>query len=393
MNGVRSGFKVTVLQERLLHYRVLFFERLKSWLDREGIEFHLVHGQTPASEAMKQDEGHLEWADRVVNRFWPIGGTDILWQPLPRPLRDSDLVVVMQENRIISNYPLLLKRHLGSPKVAYWGHGVNVKSIAPYGLRERWKRLMLDKVDWWFAYTSQTVKHLRVAGFPDERITCLDNAFDTVGFRRELEDISVERLGGLRRELGLIESAQVGIYCGSLYPEKRLDLIVSAADRIHARIPSFHLIVIGEGPNAPELRQAFSSRPWAHVVGVKKGPEKAAYFRLARVVLNPGLVGLHILDAFCAGLPLVTTATAKHSTEIVYVENGVNALIAGDRPEEYAGAVINLLEDANRYACISRAASAASRRYTLENMVGNFAEGIVHCLEISRRPSITVLRK
>jgi hypothetical protein len=77
----------------------LFFERLKSRLEGEGIEFHLVHGQTPASEAMKQDEEHLEWADRMVNRFWPIGGTDILWQPLPRPLRDSNLVVVTQENR------------------------------------------------------------------------------------------------------------------------------------------------------------------------------------------------------------------------------------------------------------------------------------------------------
>jgi hypothetical protein len=62
----------------------------------------------------------------------------------------------------------------------------------------------------------------------------------------------------------------------------------------------------------------------------------------------------------------------------------VNALVIGDRPEEYADAVINLLEDANRYTCISTATSAASRRYTLENMVENFAEGIVRCLEMSR---------
>ena len=39
---------------------------------------------------------------------------------------------------------------------------------------------------------------------------------------------------------------------------------------------------------------------------MKKGREKAAWFKLASVVLNPGLVGLHILDSFWAGVPMVT---------------------------------------------------------------------------------------
>ena len=42
----------------------------------------------------------------------------------------------------------LLKRSDGQQKLAYWGHGANLQSDAPKGLRESWKRLTLACVDW-----------------------------------------------------------------------------------------------------------------------------------------------------------------------------------------------------------------------------------------------------
>ncbi len=372
--------RVTVLQHRLLHYRVALFELLRAECDRRGIELRLVHGQPSPRELHKKDTGSIAWADQVTNRWITVFGRDLLWQPFPRDLRGSDLVVIMQENRILSNYVFLLKHLFARSRVAYWGHGRDFQSDAPAGLRERWKSFWLPRVDWWFAYTNITRNILLEHGFPAARITCIYNAIDNERFIDELSAVTDASLAALSDELGLAAGAPLGLYCGSLYPDKRLDLLVQAAQRIHAAIPAFRLVVIGDGPSRPALEAQLAGQAWARCVGVKKGPEKAAFFRRATAYLNPGMVGLHVLDAFCAGLPMFTTANARHSPEIEYLEHGRNGFIVADEPAAYADAVIAMLRDPARCAFVAAAARATARNYTLQNMVSNFARGIEECL-------------
>jgi len=368
--------KVTVLQHRLLHYRVELFERIRLECERRGIQFRLVHGQPSHRESLRKDTGVIAWADRVRNRWIPVLARDLLWQPLPRELRDSDLTVIMQENRILSNYPLLLKRYFGGTRIAYWGHGKNFQSEAPTGLRERWKSFWLTQVDWWFAYTNLTKRILVEQGVPEDRITCLDNAIDDDAFIAELRNASDATLEAISSQLGLAPGSPLAIFCGSIYPDKRLDLLADAAERIHAAIPAFRLVVIGDGPSRPGLEARLAGRDWARCVGVEHGPRKAAYFKLAKVVLNPGVVGLHVLEAFCAGLPLFTTTNDKHGPEIEYLEHGKNGFVISGGAEAYADAVISLLRDRARYAAVAAAAREAARAYTLDNMVRNFVQGI-----------------
>lgn len=376
---------VTILQHRLLHYRTEFFSRLRERCFAKGIQVDLVHGQASRRELGKKDVGYLSWATQVTNRFVEIGARDILWQPYPRALSATDLLIVMQESRILSNYPHLLSRCWSQRKVAYWGHGVNFQSEAPDGLRERWKRMMLSRVDWWFAYTDMTRDIVRAQGFPNDRITVLDNAIDNESFRRELATVPDDEVATIRSSLGIAERSPVGLFCGSLYVDKRLEFMISAADRIRERIPDFSLVVVGDGPSADDVRAAAISRPWLHCVGVKKGHDKAAYFRLASVVFNPGAVGLHVLDAFCAGVPMATTRDAKHGPEIAYLEDGVNGINTEGEIASYADAVIALLNDKDLYLGIQRAALEAANRYTLNNMVNRFCDGIEACLEAPKK--------
>ncbi|MFW8602407.1 glycosyltransferase family 4 protein [Desulfobacterota bacterium M19] len=373
--------KVVILQHRLLHYRVAFFELLREKCIKLGIELNVVHGQASKRESVKKDEGGLPWALKVENRFWEFGARDLVWQPFPLEMRDADLVVVMQENRILSNYPLLLKRYFNGPKVAYWGHGVNFQSDAPSGLRERWKQFLLTKVDWWFAYTEMTVDLLLSAQYPMDKITRLDNAIDTNGFKDDLASFSEARVVEEKKKLGYASSAPVGLFCGSLYPDKKLDLLVGAADYIRQRVPGFGLVVIGDGPSMPLLQEAAESRPWLQLLGVQKGFPKALYFRMADVMLNPGLVGLHIVDAFCASLILCTTDNARHSPEVAYLKNGINGLMISDSVEAYGQAIVELFADPDRLARMKNASLADSNHYTMENMAENFANGIKSCLE------------
>ena len=377
-------YKVAILQHRLLHYRVDFFNLLRELCLARNINCHLVHGQATATEKTKHDEGTLEWADKTSNAFVYVGGRDILWQPLPDSVRDADMYVLMQENRILSNYPLLLKGKFGSPKVAYWGHGINFQSRVLDGLRERWKRLLVKQVDWWFAYTDLTAEIVRHTGFPAERITSLNNAIDTSAFRKTVESITREDLAKIRRGLGLNDHSRVGIFCGSLYPDKRLDLLVEAAAIVRNKVTDFHMVVIGSGPDKEFIDRAAKKYPWLHPVGVKFGREKATYFKLAEVMVNPGLLGLHILDAFSIGLPVVSTLNARHSPEIAYLQNGVNGVLTGDTGPEHADAVIRLLTDAAWWRSLSANALASSQKYTVENMADRFADGLSRCLAMEK---------
>jgi len=372
--------KVVICQHRLLHYRLGLFERLHYVCVERGIDLCLVHGQASRREWVKNDEGSLPWAHKVENRFWEVGTRDLVWQPFPADLRDADLVVVMQENRILSNYPLLLSKIWSPRKVAYWGHGVNFQSDAPAGLREKWKQMMLKRVDWWFAYTEMTMDILKQSGYPHERITCLDNAIDNELFEHDLASVPDTKLQLMRSKINAPIGAPVGIFCGSLYPGKRLDYMIAAADRIYVARPDFRLVVIGDGPNASDIHVAAETRPWLKWVGVRTGLEKAEWFKLADVVINPGAVGLHVLDSFCSGTPIITIADSLHGPEVAYLKDGVNGLVIKGDVSQYADAVISLFNEPAKLDLIKYAALHDAKKYTLDNMVNQFADGIERCL-------------
>lgn len=377
--------KVVVCQHRLLHYRTALFDRLRAECAKRGIDLHLVHGQASRRESAKKDEGALPWARKVQNRFWEVGARDLVWQPFPADLRDAELVVVMQENRILSNYPLLLSRLWSSRRVAYWGHGVNFQSDAPAGLREKWKQMMLKRVDWWFAYTEMTAEIVRRAGYPAARITCLDNAIDNEAFEQDLASVTDVQLQAMCAEIDAPQGAPVGLFCGSLYPDKRLDYMIEAADRIHAALPAFRLVVIGDGPSADKIRAAAVTRPWLRWLGVRKGRDKAEWFRLADVVINPGAVGLHVLDSFCAGTPMITTAESRHGPEVAYLRDGINGLVVQGGPDRYADAAIALFNDRTKLEAVKQAALRDAQHYTLGNMVERFANGIARCVAMPKK--------
>jgi L-malate glycosyltransferase len=373
------------MQHRLLHYRQAFFDRLQSACVDRHIELRLVHGQPSAFETLKKDVGHLPWADVVRNRFWRIGGADLVWQPFPAVLRDADLVVLMQENRLLSNYPWLLRLGVGAnQRVAYWGHGRNLQSASPNGLRERWKRWFVNRVDWWFAYTDLTRSILCSDGYPSDRITVLNNAIDNDQFIHDLSSVSPERLQACRERIYANPGAPIGLYCGSLYPDKRLDLLIAAADIVHAQYANFRLVVVGDGPSRSLVTSAAAVRPWLHWVGVQRGVDKAAWFRLANAYLSPGAVGLHVLDAFCAGIPMITTVAARHGPEIAYLQSGRNGYVVEADARIYSETYLGLLRAPARLEQIRTTAMNDANRYSLDCMVARYLDGIERCLAMPR---------
>lgn len=375
---------VVILQYRLFHYRMGLFNMLRERAREAGINIILIAGNPYSREIAKNDEGHLEWAHKVRNLYFPVGEKkDLCWQPLPREHQKADLIVFMQENRLLSNYYWILRRHfLGGPKVAYWGHGRDFQTRAPGGLREKWKNLSLRWVDWWFAYTEISKTEVVAAKFPEEKVTVLNNAIDVKSLRRDWENANPADVERVKQQCNLTDESFVGLFCGSLYSDKKLDLLLESIKIIHSRHPHFRMIIVGDGPDRPWLEKAIQSYDWITWVGVKRGAEKALYFGVADVVLNPGLVGLHVLDALSMGLPMITTLTAQHSPEISYLEAGKNGELTVETSVDYANAIIEMIENPERLKTMSDYAYFSANKYTLENMVENFVSGICRAVEL-----------
>ena len=63
-------FRVTILQNRLFHYRVGSFSEVKRMLALEDIELRLVHGQASAAEEVRKDGASYRGQIRCII---PIG--------------------------------------------------------------------------------------------------------------------------------------------------------------------------------------------------------------------------------------------------------------------------------------------------------------------------------
>lgn len=373
---------VCILQNRLVHYRVEVFRQLRDVLSLDGIQLRVIHGQPSRTDETKNDVGFLPWATPVHNLYFPCWGVEVIWQPAFKHVHGSDLVILTQENRILSNYVFIFNRMMGKtrPRIAFWGHGANFQSTRPTGLRERWKKTNVNRVDWWFAYTELTQQLVEKCGFPSGNITCLNNAIDTTRIRSEYDSIHESEILREKSRLNIGDSNNVGIFCGSLYREKELGFLIQATKIVREAIPDFHLIVIGAGPDRQTIVDSVASCPWIHYLGAITGRERLVYFRMSRLMLNPGLLGLHILDSFALGVPVVSTTTALHSPEIAYLQNGKNGLLVEKDADVYAAAAVKMFRDEHAYQGMRRTARADADKYTVENMVSNFARGIREAL-------------
>jgi glycosyltransferase involved in cell wall biosynthesis len=373
--GLKKRPQVVIVQRRMTHYRVPLFDLLRRKLSHSGIDLEVAYGDPAEAEKKKNDSSSLAWGRYQPCRYWANGM--LCWQNLAVPVRDADLVIVTQENKLLYNYYLLFRKR--NFKLAFWGHGANMQASNRNGLLERWKAWTSTHVDWWFAYTSLTVRLIEQYGFAPGRITNLENTIDTDMLAAHVGTITGEEVAALRTRLG-IGDGPVGLYIGSLYREKRIGFRLEAAQRIAEEIPDFHMLIRGDGPERNLVEAAAAHCRWLRYPGSMQGRDKALYLCLADVFLNPGMVGLSILDAFVAGEALVTTDCGIHSPEIDYLVNGDNGLVTENTVKAYAAEVTTLLRDPERLAHLRERARQSAAHYSIENMAENFHAGILQAL-------------
>jgi glycosyltransferase involved in cell wall biosynthesis len=366
-------FKVLILYKSLPQYRVAFFDLLREELSKNNITLELIYGD--ADYKGRSDSATNDWATFKKNKYLKIGKSQLIWQPCLKEIKSADIVIVEQADRLLINYILISRRILRNKKFAFWGHGQNML-INRNSVANIFKTLYINHCDWWFAYTDGIKSFLVKNGYSRHKITTVQNSIDTKKMILDYNSITEIELEKTRNELGILQTDLVLIYCGALYKEKRLDMLIDSLDSLNRKGFNAKLLILGGGPDEQIIKNAILSRPYLLFIGPKFGREKAKFFKLSSIFLLPAAMGLAILDSFAFATPVVTTQNKFHGPEIEYLKNDVNGIITPNNLDSFTNAIIELLGNTNKLALLKENCLKEANNYSNEKMVRNFIEGI-----------------
>lgn len=373
--------KVVIIQRGISKHRIAFYEKLKRDLEANNIQLYLIQGHFGKHDSIKKDFDTIQWAIVIKNRIFRIFGKELYWQPALKYVLDADLVIVEQANRLLLNYMLLILRKIYKFKLALWGHGRNFQAFNPNSLLEQFKRIYTIKADWWFAYNDLSAKQIKLLGYPEDKITSVQNAIDTRRLIAAQKATTPKTLEQIREELS-IRGENICIYTGGLYPGKRLDFLLDACIQVKKEVTDFEIIFIGSGPEENRIKKAANDFPWIHFTGPKFDEMKVPYFMLSKLFLMPSLVGLAILDAFAMGTPLITTSAHGHGPEIDYLIEDINGVIVKESNDSsvYAAHISHILKTDTVRENLTAGCRASREKYTIENMANRFTTGVIRAL-------------
>ncbi len=372
---------IIILQRIVPHYRLPLYQRLYKLLLDEGIQLTVIYGQEMQGTVPKSIEINEPWAVRIENKYFVVRDKEITWQPCLSFIKEADLIIFEQASRLLVNYLLISRLFNKKAKLAFWGHGQNFQSDHKSGLLEKWKKLFSNTTDWWFSYTELSSKVIAGKGFPEKKITTLNNAIDDTELRTEKYALTDDDIESFKATLN-ISSDHVAIYCGGMYSEKRIAFLLEACVKIREKSPDFNMIFIGDGPDHALVKAMSSSHDWLHDLGKITGKGRVPYFLMSQLLLMPGAVGLVVLDSFILETPVVTINAGFHGPEISYLEHGKNGLMVEDDIDVYVDTVVEILLSTEKRIYLKASCVESSKFYTLDNMVRNFVEGVKQCLAL-----------
>ena len=165
-----------------------------------------------------------------------------------------------------------------------------------------------------------------------------------------------------------------------MYAGKSLELLIEAASGVHAADPAFRLLMVGDGPSRAHAQAASEGLEFIRWLGVQRGTEKAALMAVSDFMLMPGSIGLAIVDAFTAGLPLLATEAPGHGPELAYLVPGSNGALTRADAASYIAIIRELLGNPQQLHRWRRQAASDGQRYSVEGMAERFGQGILDAL-------------
>ncbi len=208
-----------------------------------------------------------------------------------------------------------------------------------------------------------------IEGAPPEKITVVHYGIPHNWLSDEVIEASRHRF---RRELGLAEDAQLlGMVC-RLVEQKGIPYAMEALRRIQADQPEAHLVIVGDGEKAAELKRLagmLNIGERVHWLGWRS--DAAELMTAFDLLLLPSLwegFGLVLLEAMSRRLPVIASRVSAIPEVVSHGETGI--LVPARDVDALAEAINNLLDDrALRKHMGLLGAARVEEHFSLERMV------------------------
>jgi len=217
----------------------------------------------------------------------------------------------------------------------------------------------------------------RVARLGVQRTRCLPCGVDPKMFTPARRDPDV------RRRRSIAPEQKVIFYAGRLSPEKELDVLFSAFERLPER--EFVLIIAGDGPDAPVVARYATTHPGVHYLGhIDSRADLATWYASSDVFVIPGryeTFGMATLEAMASGLP-VAGIESSGTASVVPPHAGVMA--APGQAADLAAAIRTVTAwdpDATREACHGFAATRFAWDHVFDRYFDTYRELIAGAAE------------
>lgn len=238
------------------------------------------------------------------------------------------------------------------------------------GVQARWERLNVHRADRVVVPSRYSAAvAAEVYGIPSARIAVVPEPIDLDEWRARLG--AVEPRAAARPTV---------LSVARMYPRKRLDHLLRAADILRGRIPDVQIRIVGEGPMSDRLRRLDGELALGDTVvflgEVSRAQLSVEYVRadcFCLPTIQEGF-GLVFAEAMVAGLPVVACRAAA-VPEIV-ADGRTGLLVTPEQPEELATALEKLLTDAGLRRELGDEARRRVEAYGLVRVAKTFLEAL-----------------
>lgn len=332
--------RVLFVFDRVAHYHRELFKMLEKELGENGIELHLLSGQTSGNAVGRigVKESVIAYESKYGFKEYRIG--TYVFRKQTGVLEKIDeikpgIVVNMCHVGNATHWKTVsLKKQLGFKLVA-WQCGYEYHP-------GKLKGFLLDRFiphyDYHLAYHSNARDYALSHRARADQITVMHNTINEEKIatlpKAEARALVVDK----HPEIG---GRKIILFVGAVLAEKRIEVILQALDIMQRK--DAVLVLVGDGEHLPVIRQLCAGRDDVVITGsIVEGV--GPYFDAAEMYVLPGTGGLGINEAMAHRLPIVSGFADGSADDLVIDgENGFR--LRKNTPEELAEKMVTILDD------------------------------------------------
>lgn len=286
------------------HYREKLWQ---NFFNNLGVDLHVFFGSYNNRSIKEinfntpywtQFEDNIHSVKNVIFKKAVIYQRGVIYQTL---FKDWDVIIMLGDNNIISNWIAGLIAKIRGIPVIFWGHG-------PYGnesfLKKNIRYLFLSIANYNLFYGKRAKQLVSNSGFRDKHLGVIYNSLD-YDYSKGLRDKVINPLF-YRHYFN--NSHPILIFIGRLTQVKRLELLLNAVYQLKQNDEHYNLMIIGDGNESENLKKLSKKLNISvYFFGASYNEEKiAGLLANADLCVSPGNVGLTSIHAMSYGTPVCT---------------------------------------------------------------------------------------